>query len=114
MPSCPNYGNQTKPNTNFHPIYGLTLPTFTSVQNVTTPTQTIRQDSPQFQHKLKNHVNILGLNYYYHDSTACVVKDGKLVVALEEERLTRQKHTSAFPEQAIKRCLEIAGLTANG
>jgi carbamoyltransferase len=57
-------------------------------------------------------MNILGLNYAYHDSTACVVKDGKLVVGLEEERLTRQKHTSAFPEQAITRCLEIAGLEA--
>jgi carbamoyltransferase len=57
-------------------------------------------------------MNILGLNYFYHDSTACVVKDGKLVVALEEERLTRQKHTSVFPGQAITRCLEIAGLAA--
>jgi carbamoyltransferase len=56
-------------------------------------------------------MNILGLNFVYHDSTACIVKDGKLVVALEEERLTRQKHTSVFPEQAITRCLEIAGLT---
>jgi len=53
---------------------------------------------------------ILGLNFAYHDSTVCIVKDGKLVVALEEERLTRQKHTSTFPEQAIKRCLEIAGI----
>jgi carbamoyltransferase len=58
-------------------------------------------------------MNILGLNFIYHDSTACVVKDGKLVAALEEERLTRQKHTSMFPEQAISRCLEIAGLTVN-
>jgi carbamoyltransferase len=55
-------------------------------------------------------VNILGINYFYHDSTACIVKDGKLVVALEEERLTRQKHTRAFPYQAITRCLETAGL----
>ena len=57
-------------------------------------------------------MNILGLNYIYHDSTACIVQDGNLVVALEEERLTRQKHTDAFPEQAITRCLGIAGLTA--
>jgi carbamoyltransferase len=57
-------------------------------------------------------MNILGLNYYYHDSSACIVKDGKLIVALEEERLTRQKHTGAFPQQAITRCLEVAGLTA--
>ena len=57
-------------------------------------------------------MNILGLNYFYHDSTACIVKDGQLVVALEEERLTRQKHTCMFPQQAIARCLEIAGLKA--
>ena len=58
-------------------------------------------------------MNILGINYFFHDSTVCVLKDGKLVVAIEEERLTRRKHTSEFPLQAIKRCLEIAGLTAN-
>ncbi|MDV2481063.1 carbamoyltransferase [Methanoculleus sp. Wushi-C6] len=55
---------------------------------------------------------ILGINYIYHDSTACVVKDGKLIASLEEERLNREKHTYAFPKQAIARCLEIAGLTA--
>ncbi|MFS4417352.1 carbamoyltransferase [Maribacter sp. 2307ULW6-5] len=53
---------------------------------------------------------ILGLNYYFHDSSACLVVDGKLVVALEEERLNRDKHTSQFPQMAIERCLEIAGL----
>ena len=55
-------------------------------------------------------MKILGLNYFYHDSTACVVVDGKLVVAIEEERLTRVKHTYAFPYHSIKRCLEIAEL----
>ncbi|NLX49650.1 MAG: carbamoyltransferase [Methanospirillum sp.] len=55
-------------------------------------------------------MNILGINYIYHDSTACIVRDGELTVAIEEERLTRKKHTSEFPEQAIARCLEIAGL----
>lgn len=55
-------------------------------------------------------MNVLGINFAYHDSTVCIVKDGKLVVALEEERFTRQKHTRTFPEQAIKRCLESAGL----
>jgi len=55
-------------------------------------------------------MNILGLNFIYHDSTACVVKDGKLVVALEEERLTRKKHTDLFPVEAITACLENAGL----
>ena len=56
-------------------------------------------------------MNILGINSAYHDSTACVVQDGRLTVALEEERLTRQKHTSDFPLRAIARCLEIAHLS---
>lgn len=55
-------------------------------------------------------MNILGINYYFHDSTACVVVNGRLRVAIEEERLTRQKHTGAFPVNAIRRCLEISGL----
>ena len=54
---------------------------------------------------------ILGLNYYYHDSTACIIIDGKLIVAIEEERLNRDKHTTKFPETAIDRCLKIAKLT---
>lgn len=53
---------------------------------------------------------ILGLNYYFHDSTACIVKDGVLISAIEEERLNRDKHTQAFPELAIKKCLDLAGL----
>jgi carbamoyltransferase len=55
-------------------------------------------------------MNILGINYFYHDSTACIVQDGKLIVAIEEERLTRQKHTDEFPVSAIERCMKIAGL----
>ncbi len=53
---------------------------------------------------------ILGLNYYFHDSTACIVKDGQLIVAIEEERLNRDKHTTQFPTLAVERCLKIAGL----
>lgn len=53
---------------------------------------------------------ILGLNYYFHDSTACIVKDGELVAAIEEERLNRDKHTRSFPMLAIDRCLKMAGL----
>jgi carbamoyltransferase len=55
-------------------------------------------------------MNILGINFVFHDSTACLIQDGKLTVAIEEERLTREKHTSAFPYQAIARCMEMAGL----
>lgn len=53
---------------------------------------------------------ILGLNYYYHDSSACLVADGQLQVALEEERFTREKHTRAFPVCAVERCLQSLDL----
>ncbi len=53
---------------------------------------------------------ILGLNYYFHDSTACIIKDGELIAAIEEERLNRDKHTRVFPKLAIDRCLKIADL----
>lgn len=56
-------------------------------------------------------MNILGINFFYHDSTACIVSDGKLVVAIEEERLSRDKHTDEFPRLAIQRCLDESGLT---
>lgn len=57
-------------------------------------------------------MNILGINHYFHDSSACILVDGKLVAALEEERFNRDKHTRAFPENAILECLKIAGLEA--
>ena len=55
-------------------------------------------------------MNILGLNYFFHDSTACLLVDGRMAAVIEEERLTRNKHTGAFPEKAIQRCLEMYGL----
>jgi carbamoyltransferase len=54
-------------------------------------------------------LKILGINYFFHDSSACIVDDGELVVALEEERFSRSKHTTLFPDLAIARCLEVAG-----
>jgi len=56
---------------------------------------------------------VLGLNYYFHDSSAALVVDGELIVALEEERFTRNKHTREFPENAIRECLRIGGITAD-
>jgi len=55
-------------------------------------------------------MNILGINYYYHDTTASIVMDGELVVAIEEERLTRNKHTWSYPHQSIKKVMEVARL----
>ncbi|TYC01384.1 MAG: carbamoyltransferase [Kosmotoga sp.] len=48
---------------------------------------------------------ILGINAFHGDSSACIVKDGKLVVAIEEERIRRVKHWAGFPSEAIKFCL---------
>ena len=49
---------------------------------------------------------ILGLNCYHSDTAACIIKDGKLEFAIEEERLNRKKHTSDLPILSIKECLE--------
>lgn len=54
---------------------------------------------------------ILGINYVFHDSSACILKDGKLLVAVEEERFTRDKHDVVFPRLSIEQCLKIANLS---
>ena len=53
---------------------------------------------------------ILGLNAYHGDSAAALVKDGKLIVAAEEERFRRIKHWSGMPSESIRWCLQDAGL----
>jgi carbamoyltransferase len=55
---------------------------------------------------------VLGLSAFYHDSAACLVVDGEIVAAAQEERFTRKKHDPAFPERAVQYCLRTAGLTA--
>ncbi|MBI2581186.1 carbamoyltransferase [Candidatus Woesearchaeota archaeon] len=56
-------------------------------------------------------MNILGISCFYHDSSAALLQDGKIVAAAQEERWTRKKHDISFPENAIRYCLEQAGLT---
>jgi carbamoyltransferase len=56
-------------------------------------------------------VYILGISAYYHDSAACLVRDGEVIAAAQEERFTRKKHDSAFPDRAISYCLKEAGIT---
>jgi len=53
---------------------------------------------------------ILGISAFYHDSAACLVKDGEIIAAAQEERFTRKKHDHAFPSNAIKYCLKEAGI----
>jgi carbamoyltransferase len=55
---------------------------------------------------------ILGISCHYHDAAAAILADGVLIAAAEEERFTRIKHDSNFPENAIAFCLELAGITA--
>jgi carbamoyltransferase len=55
---------------------------------------------------------ILGLNAYHGDSSACIVVDGQLVAAVEEERFKRTKHWAGFPVASIRYCLETAGVKA--
>ena len=54
---------------------------------------------------------ILGISAFYHDSAACLVKDGEIIAAAQEERFTRIKHDHAFPSNAIKYCLAFAEIT---
>ena len=56
---------------------------------------------------------ILGISAFYHDSAACLLKDGEIVSAAQEERFTRKKHDAAFPRCAIEYCLKEAGIGAN-
>jgi carbamoyltransferase len=56
-------------------------------------------------------MNILGISAFYHDSAACLVQDGELVAAAQEERFTRKKHDFRFPQNAIDYCLAEGGIT---
>jgi carbamoyltransferase len=55
-------------------------------------------------------LNILGISAFYHDSAACLVRDGEIVSAAQEERFTRKKHDSSFPINAINFCLQYSNL----
>ena len=56
---------------------------------------------------------ILGISAFYHDSSACLLHDGDIVVGLTEERLSRIKHDNSFPLQSINYCLEYAKIDIN-
>ncbi len=56
---------------------------------------------------------ILGVAAYYHDASACLLRDGEIVAAAQEERFTRKKHDASFPRHAITYCLDEAGMALN-
>ncbi len=55
-------------------------------------------------------MHILGISAYYHDSAACIVRDGEIIAAAQEERFTRKKHDHRFPANAVTFCLDYAGI----
>ncbi|MBM4387416.1 MAG: hypothetical protein FJ088_06720, partial [Deltaproteobacteria bacterium] len=62
---------------------------------------------------MKDHgdVFILGISALYHDSAACLIRNGEIITAVQEERFTRVKHDSSFPVNSIGYCIESAGIT---
>ena len=56
---------------------------------------------------------ILGLNCNHADSSACLIKDGKLLIAIEEERINRIKHWAGLPINSIKECLKNSKIDVN-
>ena len=52
---------------------------------------------------------ILGISAFYHDSAACLIKDGKIIAAAQEERFTRIKHDSNYPYHSIEYVLNFSG-----
>ena len=56
--------------------------------------------------------HILGISAFYHDSAACLVRDGEVLAAAQEERFSRVKHDPGFPTQAVRYCLREAGIDA--
>jgi len=55
-------------------------------------------------------MHILGISAFYHDSAACLVRDGEIVAAAQEERFTRKKFDASFPTHAIQYCLEAGNI----
>ncbi len=58
-------------------------------------------------------MNILGISCYYHDSSVCLLQSGKVTAAAAEERFTRVKHDTSFPENAVSFCLKKGGISIN-
>lgn len=56
---------------------------------------------------------ILGISAFYHDSAACLIEDGNIIAAAQEERFSRKKHDAGFPIQAIRYCLREANVPAD-
>lgn len=70
-------------------------------------------DKLLLNNNLKSDSYILGIHAYSHDSSACLLKNGKIVCLFEEERFNRKKHSSEFPINAILNCLKFENISLN-
>ena len=59
-------------------------------------------------------MKLLGISCFYHDSAACLIEDGRVVAAAQEERFTRKKHDEGFPHHAVRYCLAQGGIDGGG
>src|SRR6267154_1719245 len=59
---------------------------------------------------LKPNLYILGINAYHGDASAAIIRDGKLIAAVEEERFNRVKHCAGFPSESVRYCMAAAGI----
>lgn len=78
-------------------------------------TEKINPDNYQrglaYEVKKKRQINIIGISAGYHDSACCLMQDGIVIAAAQEERFSRVKHDKSFPRRAFRYCLEQSGLT---
>lgn len=58
-------------------------------------------------------MNILGISAYYHDAAACLIQNGDIIAAAQEERFSRKKHDAQFPKEAIAYCLKAGNISAD-
>ncbi len=72
----------------------------------------IRLSLPSSSWSASSRLDILGISCFYHDAAACLLRDGVIVAAAEEERFSRKKHDPGFPAQAVAYCLEAGGIDA--
>ena len=61
-----------------------------------------------------SHINILGISCFYHDSAACLLQNGRIITAAQEERFSRKKHDPRFPRNALKYCMDEAEIDIGG
>ena len=72
--------------------------------------KSIHRDSQPSIVEIKKDIYILGISAFYHDSAAALIKNGEIIAAAHEERFTRKKQDLSFPINAIKFCLDFAGI----